>query len=378
MTLRVDAPGGVETEVRAVAPALVRLGDEVTIYASDLYDEGRWDRRPTWPPTLDGVPVKRFGVAKRLIPGLTLPLMTGLMRTLAEDDPDVILAHSHRYGHVLESGAVSNSRGIPLAITTHYHPADPGEPWYKAMLLRAQDHVFGMTVYRVADSIVIQTERERAQLSEFAPSYKLDKIPPGIHVAAWDHPEADRPPPGLPSDYLLFAGRIARNKGVDRLFEAYAKIPSAGRPALVLIGADSGMKASLVERAERLGIGSQIMWIPHLEDERQYRAIYRGARAFVLPSEYEAFGMVLLDAMAAGIPIVATAVGGVPEVLEQGKVGRLVPWGDPQALADAIQQTLNDPTGGAAYLAEGRRRVRDFDWGEIARGYRAVFRRISS
>ncbi|MCI4367273.1 MAG: hypothetical protein L3K08_05940, partial [Thermoplasmata archaeon] len=83
VTLRFDAPGGVESNVKAVSKGLVDAGDEVTIYASDLFDEGGWDRRTGWRPSVNGVPVKRFPVTKRLIPGLTMPLMTGLIEALS-------------------------------------------------------------------------------------------------------------------------------------------------------------------------------------------------------------------------------------------------------------------------------------------------------
>ncbi|HKS59690.1 MAG TPA: glycosyltransferase, partial [Thermoplasmata archaeon] len=84
VSLRFQAPGGVESHVEAVATRLARLGDQVTVYTSDLYDEGRWERRTEWPPPPRGVEVRRFPVYKRLIPGLTLPLLPGLMDALTE------------------------------------------------------------------------------------------------------------------------------------------------------------------------------------------------------------------------------------------------------------------------------------------------------
>jgi hypothetical protein len=106
VALRFDAPGGVETNVREVALRLRRMGEDVRVYASDLYDEAAWVRRHDFPATADGVPVRRFAVYKRLVPGLTMPLMPGLISDLARSAPDVLHAHSHRYGHVLQAAAV--------------------------------------------------------------------------------------------------------------------------------------------------------------------------------------------------------------------------------------------------------------------------------
>jgi len=103
VTLRFDAPGGVETNVREVTRRLKAGGTDVEVYASDLYDEGRWERRTGYRDIVDGVPVRRFPVEKRLIPGLTMPMMVGLIDALAESGADVIHAHSHRYGHILQS-----------------------------------------------------------------------------------------------------------------------------------------------------------------------------------------------------------------------------------------------------------------------------------
>jgi glycosyltransferase involved in cell wall biosynthesis len=374
VTLRFDAPGGVESNVRAVSKGLVDLGDEVTVYASDLFDEGGWDRRAQWRPTVDGVPVRRFPVTKRLIPGLTMPMMTGLIDALSEDRPDVVLAHSHRYGHVFECAAVCDRLRIPFSVATHYHPADQQEPAAKKLLLRLQDHLFGLTAYRTAAGIIIETELERRQLSEFAPARKLWKIPPGIHVGEWDHPDADRPPEGLPESYLLYAGRIARNKGLDGLFRALATIPTDRRLPLVIIGQDWGQRAPLEALARELELGSSIRWLGHLNDLGAYRATFRNARLFVLPSEYEAFGIVLLEAMAAGIPKISTDVGGMPEVLENGRCGRLMPYGDPAKMGAAILAASEGPVPGE--IQEGHRRVKEFDWSIAVRLHHEMFQAL--
>lgn len=377
VTLRFDAPGGVEDHVRAISKGLRQAGEEVTIYASDLYDEGQWDRRRAWAPEVNGIPVVRFPVARRLFPHLTLPLMVGLVRRLTDDAPDVIQAHSHRYGHVLESAAVARKTGIPLVVTTHYHPADVQEPWRNKMLLRLQDHLFGLTAYRAASALVYQSERERAQLAEFAPRDRLWYIPDGIWLDDWSHPASDRAPEGLPPSYLLFAGRLARNKGLPVLLDAYAGIPKAERLPLVLVGRDWGLKPSLEAQAQRLGIADELRWIGYVENPGAYRAIFRGASVFVLPSEYEAFGIVLLEAMAADVPIVSSAVGGMVELLQGGACGQLVPYGDPAALRAALLDAIarGERTMGA--LEAARRRVKEFDWSQAVRLHRELFAAVA-
>ena len=377
VTLRYDAPGGVETTVREVSTRLRDRGVAVTVYASDLYDEAAWERRPTWRSSVDGVPVTRFPVYRRLIPGVTMPMMAGLIGRLREDRPDVLHAHSHRYGHVLETAAVAEAIDRPLVVSTHYHPADQREPRTKRGLLRLQDHLFGWTAYRWARAIVVETALEARRVAEFAPSARVQIIPPGIDLAAWTAGAATDPVPvDLPSGYILYAGRVAANKGLEGLVEALARLPVSRRPPLVILGRDWGERGRVESRARALGVAGQVRFLGHVADPAEYRGVFRGARLFVLPSEYEAFGLVLLEAMAAGCPIVATAVGGVPEVLDGGRCGRLVPYGDPAALAAAIEEGMTDTAATGRSIAASRHRVEGLTWEVAADRHLALYRAL--
>jgi len=377
VTLRFDAPGGVETNVREVARRLREAGDDVSVFASDLYDEGRWERRSTFSPSVDGVPVRRFAVAKRVVPFVTMPMMGGLIDALAGERFDLIHAHSHRYGHVLQASEVAHRRHVPFVVSTHYHPADAADTGLRRGLLRGQDVLFGMTAYRRANALVVETEREAALLREFAPADKLCVIPPGIDLDAWNRPDADAAPPGLPRDYVVFAGRIAPNKGLEVLFRALAAIPGPERPVLVIVGRDWGERPALEALAQSLGIVGTVRWLGHVDSAGAYRTTLRGASAFVLPSEWEAFGLVLLEAMAARVPIVATSVGGVPEVLQNGAAGRLVPYGDVAALAAAIREVRSHSSLRGRLTTAGTARVAELDWSRCVERHRALYRAVT-
>jgi phosphatidyl-myo-inositol alpha-mannosyltransferase len=377
VTLRFDAPGGVETNVREVTRRLRAAGEDVSVFASDLYDESRWERRSDYAPEVDGVPVRRFGIRKKLVPGLTMPMMIGLIDALADSGADVIHAHSHRYGHVLQAAAVADHCRIPLVVSTHYHPADAGEPPFKRGLLRVQDVGFGMTAYRVARALVVESEREASLVREFAPRRKIRVIPPGIDLSAWQRPEADHLPPALvPPEYFLFVGRVAPNKGLETLVDAIARLPPGARRPLVLMGRDWGRRAAIEAVAAAHGSPDLVRFLGHVPEETTYRAVFRGATAFVLPSEWEAYGLVLLDAMAAGVPIVATSVGAVPEVLEGGRAGRLVPYGQVEALADALRATVEDGPTTRGIVQAASERVRSLDWSVSAHRYQSLYREI--
>jgi glycosyltransferase involved in cell wall biosynthesis len=382
VALRFDAPGGAETVVRELAVRLRNRGQDVEVFASDLFDEAHWLRRTDFPASVDGVPVHWYPVYKRLIPGLTMPLTVGLMRGLEDHHPDLIHAHSHRYGHVLESAAEARKLGVPWVATMHYHPARQDQTALRRGLLQVQDLLFGASTYRNADAIIAVTEQERKILANFIPAKRIRVIPLGIDLALWTPPERGEPraagPPELPPQYMLYTGRIAQNKGLALLFDAVARIPVAERIPLVIMGRDWGVRPQLELQARRLGIENDLVWLGHVEDPAEYRRVFRRATLFTFPSEWEAFGLVLLEAMASGVPIIATAVGGVPEVLDGGRAGRLVPYGDPDLLAAGIRDLLGSPDRSAELVAVGRRRVQGYSWDRFIEAHLALYAELAA
>lgn len=379
VALRFDSPGGVETTVRELTTRLRQTGDSVEVYAGDLVDESGWVRGANFRSEVDGVPVHRFRALKRsVLPRTSFPALLGLSDALAAADIDVLHAHSHRYGHVLQAAAVARRRGIPLVVSPHYHPADPGEPSFKRGLLRVQDFLYGAAAYRDAAALVVESLLEARLVAEFAPRDRIHVIPPGIDGAQWRTPEPLALPTGTPKRYVLFVGRLAPNKGLTILFEALAAMPLADRPTLLLMGPDWGMRTTLEGLAHSRGIDANIVWLDRVDDLRTYRSVVRSAESLVLPSAWEAYGLVLLDALAAGTPVVATAVGGVPEVLEGGRCGRLVNYGDTAGLAAALRSVTADPETTLRLARAGLERAQALDWSVSVERHRALYRRVAA
>jgi starch synthase len=297
------------------------------------------------------------------------------MDGLAAWKADIIHAHSHRYGNVLEAGAVSQATGVPLVVSLHYHPADREEPAWKAGLLRVQDHVFGGTVYRDSRALIVESRFEAGLISAFVPRDRIRIVPPGIDLSRWTTTDGPAPA-GLPPRYILFTGRVARNKGLPTLVEALALLPSDRRLPLVVMGRDWGERANVDALARRLGVADHLHWLEYVESEEAYRATFAGATLFALPSQYEAFGLVLLEAMAAHVPVVASRVGGVPEVLDGGRCGRLAPFGDAPAWADALQAVLSDRDLAQGYVEAGNGWVQQFDWNRAVDRHLELYREL--
>ena len=198
---------------------------------------------------------------------------------------------------------------------------------------------------------------------------RLVLIPNGLDFSRFDEPLGERAamrtalgldtPDGI-TPGIVVVGNLIPYKGYADLIDAIAQLKPRDRPArFLLVGEDRGIGADLAARACARGVADRIAFLGSREDVAK---ILAAADGFVLPSHEEGFSNALLEAMAAGMPIVATDVGGNGEALEGGRLGTLVPPRDPAALAHAIDlllDALSDPAGsGAARGAEAARTVR--------------------
>jgi starch synthase len=220
----------------------------------------------------------------------------------------------------------------------------------------------------------------------------------GIDLDRWrpvDKPDEVRAlgvDPDRPS--VVFVGRITRQKGLPYLLQAAARLPEdvqlvlcAGAPDTpeILAEVEAGVKALQQQR-------SGVVWIDRLLSQPELAALLSAATTFVCPSVYEPLGIVNLEAMACAAPVVGTATGGIPEVVDDGVTGRLVPIEqlddgtgtpvDPERfiadLAAALTEVVSDPVAAKRMGEAGRLRAEaDFGWGRIAERTVAIYRSVT-
>lgn len=174
---------------------------------------------------------------------------------------------------------------------------------------------------------------------------------------------AEAPVAGKSQQHIIFVGQCAVCKGIEFLLRAMPMIP--GQMALDIVGdtaAEPGYFIKLQHLVTALGLASRVIFYGHVSDKTVLAQFYQRANVFVLPSLVEGFGIVLLEAMSYGLPIVATRVGAIPELVQDGINGLLVPPADPAALAAAIRRVLDSPTlqeqygrAGYNYIADRRK-----------------------
>jgi glycosyltransferase involved in cell wall biosynthesis len=170
--------------------------------------------------------------------------------------------------------------------------------------------------------------------------------------------------------YILGVGRLVPQKGFDVLLEAFAITEV---PGMRLVIAGEGFeRENLVRRAAELGIVDRVDLVGAV-GRKQLVALMLGATAFALPSRGEAFGIALLEAMAAGVPAVAAASGGVPEMARDGENAIVVDVENPGALSFALARLIDDPELRAKLSAGGRKTARELAWTRIVERYDGVY-----
>ena len=375
-----DVYGGAGVHVEFLARELQALAD-VTVHA--------W---ATAQPTENPPHVQRHSADPALSTANDSLRALSIDLNMAAAVADRELVHSHTWYANLGGHLAKLLFGIPHVMTAH--SLEPLRPW-KAEQLGGGYAVSSWaerTAIEAADAVIAVSSGMRADILGCYPA--LD--PERVHVV---HNGIDtelyRPTPetdalikhGVDPDrpYVLFVGRITRQKGVPHLLRAARDIDKSAQ--LILCAGAPDTPAidqefrTLVDELRQSRDG--VVWIPEMLPRPEVIQLLTHASLFACPSVYEPLGIVNLEAMACGTPVVASAVGGIPEVVDDGVTGHLVRYDETdqaafeRALAEAIDTVLADPAAARRMGEAGRERaVREFGWDAIARRTVAVYEEI--
>ncbi|NBM18158.1 glycogen synthase [Streptomyces sp. GC420] len=371
-----DVYGGAGVHVEFLARELRRLTDlEVHCWAGAAPDA------PGAPGTEDGVLRHRPAPSLDGANDALRTFSADLSMTAALEGRDLV--HSHTWYANLAGHLAKLLYGVPHVMTAH--SLEPLRPWKAEQLGGgyALSSWAERTAVEAADAVVAVSGSMRDDVLRCYPALDPDRVhvvhngidtllyrpQPGRDVLERLGVDQDRP-------YVLFVGRITRQKGVPHLLRAARSLdPSAqlvlcaGAPDTPEIGREFEELVGELGR-DRTGV----FWIREMLPRPDVVQLLTHAALFVCPSVYEPLGIVNLEAMACGTPVVASAVGGIPEVVEDGVGGLLVPYreSDPAAfeagLAAAMNRLVAEPATAARMGAAGRRRaVGEFGWNAVAR-----------
>ncbi|HEY7737877.1 MAG TPA: glycogen synthase [Candidatus Limnocylindria bacterium] len=327
------------------------------------------------------------------------PVLSAFGRNLAmaADPPAADLVHCHTWYTHLGGLVIGQAYGLPLVVTVH--SLEPLRPWKREQLGSGYEASAWVErqALEAADAVIAVSDASRQDIVDhFAvDSNRIHVVHNGIDATAFA-PDQGREAlsrhgidPKQP--YVLFVGRVTRQKGITTLVDAMPHLDprigvvlAAGQPDTPELARE--VEAGIAE-AQAIAPTRAIHWIPEMLDRKSVRQLYTHAAVFACPSVYEPFGITNLEAMACGVPVVATRVGGIPEVVVHGRTGLLVDVpaegrtdDDPavaQALAAAINELVADPARRAAMGEAGRERAIDqFSWGGVANRTLAVYEAV--
>jgi glycosyltransferase involved in cell wall biosynthesis/phosphoheptose isomerase len=373
----VDA-GGQNVHVAALAQAMARRGAEVVVHTRR--DDPALPARVEMAP---GVIVHHVDAGPpRALPKDDLlrympAFAQDLVRAWSADTPDVVHAHFWMSGHA----ALLAAREVPLPVIQTFHALGVVKRRYQGDKDTSPDERFGIErdLVRRADEIVATCTDEVFELLRLGASrHRLTVVPCGVDLGLFG-PDGPREAPAEGRRRLLCVGRLVERKGIGNVIEALAELPEAelvvagGPPAAELDGDPDVQRLRGV--AERCGVADRVELSGRVE-RPDLPALLRSADAVVCAAWYEPFGIVPLEAMACGVPVVASAVGGMIDTVVDGVTGVHVAPRDPERLAAALRGLLAQPERRDAIGRAGVRRARRlYDWGRVATATLDVYAR---
>jgi glycosyltransferase involved in cell wall biosynthesis len=359
--------GGVEELCRQLAHAYRRRGVGVVVITN------RWPRSLAEFEEVEGIPVYRL--ALRVPTGSAKAYLSyGLThRAVLRQVLDVVRRHRCDVLHVQcvscnahYALAAKAATGLPLVVSLQGElTMDASQLFERSAFARALMRRSLLTADRVTacsgqtlDEAAAFVNRQRDALGRV--------IFNGIRLADF----GDVTPHARPKPYVFAIGRHVPQKGFDVLLRAFDKAGETGHD--LLLAGDGIEHQRLRELARSLPSRDRIHFVGRLPHDRAVQ-YFAGCSFFALPSRHEPLGIVNLEAMAAGKAVLASRVGGVPEIVSDGETGLLVPPEDTQAWAQAIRQLCSDGDLRGRLGAAGRTRATEFDWAEIASQYVDVY-----
>ncbi|HZW83398.1 MAG TPA: glycosyltransferase family 4 protein, partial [Candidatus Deferrimicrobium sp.] len=296
---------------------------------------------------------------------------------LARDLPFALI-HAHDWLVCHAAKALKHKLNIPLVATIHATEHGRNNGIFSD--LQHSIHKLESELCYQAEKVIVCSKYMENEVKEIfqLPFEKVLALPNGIdpNLLRSSTRETSKYPSKLKSEQVvLFIGRMVREKGVHVLLEASPQILEAFPEARIVCAGTGPMLEELRTIAIRLGVSERVSFPGYVTDEERNR-LFANADVAVFPSLYEPFGIVALEAMATGAPVVVSDAGGLNDVVEHGRNGLKVYAGNPQSLADQIKGMLANPLWARSLARTAALEIGKFDWSRIAARTLEVYNQI--
>ncbi len=349
--------GGLSRHVYELSRHLAREGHGVTVYtrgtdgapAEEMDGGVRVVRVEGYPPPL---------AIEDLVPwtlAFNISLIHRALGELLDEPPDVL--HAHDWLVAYAGAVLKDLASLPLVATIHATEHGRHRGTLPGPTQRFVDRVERWLVSESQRVITCSAfmRREVAAALGADEERQLDMIPNQVDLSPFSPPAPSLRSSLWPGDrpLMLFAGRLEYEKGVQTALDAMSEIRRRCPGTGLIVAGDGTYRSTLEEQARRLGLQGMVRFEGFL-DEARLRSLYRSVDLAIVPSLYEPFGLVALEAMASETPVVVADTGGLREFVEHEVSGLRFETGDPQALADAATRVLRDPILGERLAREAR------------------------
>jgi D-inositol-3-phosphate glycosyltransferase len=380
--------GGLNVYVRELSRELAERGHEV-----DVFTRRAGDVPATEPSLVDGSPHARLihidagpaeYVEKALLPDYLDQFEQGVVAFAEREGTTYDIVHSHYWLSGVVGERLKARWRVPHLTMFHtlaeVKSRSRISEWEPDVRIQAEH-----AIVQQADRIIAAGSDEKELLVRLygAAAERISVVPCGVNLDLFQ-PVAQREARrelSLRDDdrILLFVGRIEPLKGIDILLGAAAELAMEHDCSVLVIGGDSGAQqgeiAYLRNLAARLGIAERVSFLGAVDHER-LPLYYSAADVCVVPSFYESFGLVALEAMACGTPVVASRVGGLAGTVRDGETGYLIPWRCPEPFAERIELLLGNEELRRAFGRTAREVVERFRWANVAESVIGVYREL--
>jgi glycosyltransferase involved in cell wall biosynthesis len=354
--------GGQEKVVYEISKRLAEKGHEVTILTTDLFAE---KEKYTKEETLDKIKILRFKNKYFLGGyGYSPDAINWLKKNWKKYD----IVHSHGYNRYLSEIALKVLyKKIPLIFSPHGFIHTKKNYLFKI--------IHDLTIGRYIRKANYCTALTKLDFKEYkrlgVKERKILEIPNGVDFEEFSK-EDKKEISKIKKEYgkfILYVGRIHKSKGLQYVIEAIKDIDIK----LLIVGKDSGYKKELEKISEGMKIRSKIVFLGGIIDKKLID-FYKASEAFVLFSEWEGFGIVAIEAMAAGKPLIVSDRGSLPYLVKEGKQGFVVEFKNVQKLSNKIEEILTNKKLQEKMGKEGIKTSKNYDWKKIVNKYEEVYK----
>jgi len=358
--------GGISRHVEDLAKALAKLGHEVSVVTLEFPGASSYEE-------LDGVKIYRAPTEIGHPHFLTWTLLfnTSIEKRLADIDEDFDVLHVHDW--LTAPSAISAKHFLHRPLVATLHSTEYGRSTLQSIDSFTIDSWEWWTTYE-ANRVIVTTYSMRHEVCGHfhAPWEKVWIIPNAVDLSKFQvsvdrNAVRARYNVGPNEKLVLYVGRLVPQKGVEFLIQAVPRIGARFGDAKFVIVGDGWLRGHLESLANQMGQRWRINFTGFIPDS-ELIALMRSADVLVIPSVYEPFGIVALEGMAAGVPVVASQVGGLAEVVEHDKTGEYVYMRNPESIAWGVERVLNNHGHAAWLVKNGLEAVkRVYSWEAVAK-----------